>query len=665
MKTSSLLLFFTCLLFTFPSLALETDERIYEELRKKVQQNSYYDSTQVFRSGEKAIHIAQKLHDKGKEADIYIFYGNFFYYNQQFDRARDYYNKAFYLARTGNAEQILRLSQIRLTYILEAEGKTAEARRGFSLLLSEALEKNDPANAIECYNALALMSDRENKLEEAMDHYLKGLRLAEENKLDYYTGVVLNNIGLLKLNSGETDEALEDFNRGLQIANKEKNLRLAGHIQNNIGLVFLRLNKDEEALSHFRSTVQYARMINHPKEIAVAYINFSSALLKSKKTNESILYLDSAILVLEKNNMRYELTKAMLGKAEVLLEINKTDEAIEFAKKTRDLCIEIKNLEDRAFSHLTLHKAYEKKNLYELALKEYKTFRDLDDSLKDLSNSRMIKELQVQYDVEKKENQLEQEKSRTLILEQENQLKKVRIRIVISIGIVIVAVLIFFFYLRNMRNLRIEQERFSQQLIANTEKERSRIARDLHDDIGQSLSAIKSRLNILGRNGEKIAGELESEVGKVIEQTREISRMLYPSYLEKIGLTRSIARLMEKVQNSSQIECSFDVCDGIEQLSLDKKTHLYRIIQECVNNTIKHSNASALKISLECEDDNCEFLYRDNGKGINNQDIGKGLGFMSMNERARILGGEMQISDNAGKGVRLSIKFNFKRNIHP
>lgn len=194
-------------------------------------------------------------------------------------------------------------------------------------------------------------------------------------------------------------------------------------------------------------------------------------------------------------------------------------------------------------------------------------------------------------------------------------------------------------------------------LLQNTESERSRIAKDLHDDIGQSLSAIKSKINLSNRSHDASLSELESDVGKIIEQTREISRNLYPSYLEKIGLIRSIARLSDMIQKSTNIECSFEIDEEVDEISIEKKTHLYRIIQECVNNTIKHSGASALKVSLEKAGDYFVFTYRDNGKGFSESEVQKGLGFYSIKERSKMLSGDMQISDRGGRGFKLIIKF--------
>ena len=646
------------LLLTYVSVSAQVnDENLFRELKKKVQLDSYYDSASVFKSGTKAIEVARRLKNPAYEAQIVLMYGNHFYYSQKIETAEKYFRKSYALALEGNDPVAQRFARIRLTYLLFDKGELELAEKTFREILEESRKAKDYASEIECINALALMKGQANKTNEALEFYLQGLKVSEKQNLDYYTSLLLNNMGLLKLDNNQTEEALVDFQRGYDLAIKDYNPRLAGHLQNNIGLVYLTLKQIDEALIHYRGTLSFARKVGHPKEIAISFINYGSALLEAKKNEEAMLYYDSALIVLEKNNMKPELAKGMMGKANILIENQQYSEAISILNSAMEICVETNNLSDYAFSHKILFKAYENKKDYQKALEAFKKFTELSDSLTELQNDKSFGELQVKYDVEKKENDLAQEKSKSLILEKENQLKKVRIRIIISVGIILLSALGLLFYIRYIRSLKKQQEYFSQLLIQNTENERSRIAKDLHDDIGQSLSAIKSKISLTNKTADQNLLELEENVGKIIEQTREISRNLYPSYLEKIGLVRSIARLSDLIQKSTKIECSFEIDNGIDDLSIETRTHLYRIIQECINNTIKHSHASALKIELNKDNDHFTLTYRDNGTGFNESEIQKGLGFYSIKERTRMINGEVQISDNGGKGFKLIVKF--------
>lgn len=656
------LLFVFILFQSLTGFSQVSDENLFRELKKKVQQDSYYDSATVFKSGTKAIELARKLKKPSLEAEIILLYGNHFYYSQKLETAEKYFRKSYALAMEGNDASMQRMARIRLAYVLQDNGDVELAEKTFYELLEESQKANDHISEVECLNAIALLKGQYSKTNEALDFFQRGYKTAEKYDLNYYKSLFLNNMGLLKLNNNQTEEALEDFKKGLDLSLKENNMRLAGHLQNNIGLVYLTLKQIDEAVIQYRGTLAFARKIGHPKEIAVSYINLGSALLEAKRNHEAMSYYDSALILLEKNNMKLELSKGMMGKANVLIENKMYNEAISILKKSIELCMETNSLEDFTFAHKVLYKAYDQKKDFENALLSFKKFTELEDSLKELQNQKNLNELQVKYDVERKENDLEQERSKRVILEKENQLKKVRIRIIISVAVLLLVFLGAFFYIRYQRSLRQQQEHFSQSLINNTERERSRIAKDLHDDIGQSLSAIKSKINLSNKSHDKNLSELEEEVGKIIEQTRDISRNLYPSYLEKIGLVRSIARLSELIQKSTHIECSFEIDPSVDDLPIESRTHLYRITQECINNTIKHSKATALKMELTNDTDYFMFVYRDNGIGLQENDSKKGFGFYSIKERAKMIHGDLQITDNSGKGFKLIIKFNRDQN---
>lgn len=659
MNRTERILFLLLILFTAKSdlYSQKATEDLLKDLVKQTQQNSYYDSVSVFSVGNKAITLAKKLKNVSAESELNIYFGNFYYYSQNFNEAKKYFFKAYSLAESVNDLHFQRLAKIRMTYIISETGNKDEAKKMFQTIIDESKKANDHTNIIEAINGLAIMEEMQNHPNEATKLYLEGLRIAEKNKLNYFRAVMLNNLGLVKLNSGQVEESLKDFQQALITAEEEDNLRLAFHALNNVGLALSEQDKNDEAIKAYNTTLVYAHIINHPRELATAYINIGFSLAKVKKINDAIAYYDSALLVLRQNEMKYELSKGLLGKSDILIKSGHYTEAEKNIAEATQLSIENKDLQIYAYCHLLLHRLRKEEKKFEESLNEYVEYKNLMDSLDEIQNDKLMKELQVQYDVEKKDRKIKEKETESLLRDKNDELKLARTRTIIIISVMILFTLGIFFYVRYMKSMKHQQEKFSQLLIENTEEERSRISKDLHDDIGQSLSVIKSKINIETRKGTKEFTELEGEVGRIIEQTREISRSLYPSYLEKIGLVRSVARLMEKIQSSSEIECSFDIVEEIETFPISQRTHIYRIIQECINNTLKHSGATALKVTIENKNDNFILTYMDNGKGIHNTPDSKGIGFMSMKERARMLNGEMTLGDNYGKGFRLMIKF--------
>lgn len=645
---------FTSLIFL---LCFVTYSQYTPELKstlKRVKEASYYDSIQLFDRGSSAINLATKLNQKGAIAEVYLYYGNYFYYIRNIDRAKSFMEKAKVTAQGYQNTHIEDLANIRLIYIDYELGINSNGEEELNLMLQKTKELNDNENYLECLNLIAIINEAKNKTKEAAKLYLDGLNFAETHHVEYYPSVFLNNLGLIKLYTGQVDEALLDFEKALISAKKENNQNLISHIKLNICLIDIRKDRVKEANLIFNEIIHYARINNRPRELASAFVNISTAFNETNPTL-ALAYADSSILTLKGNALNTELTKAYLNKAEILIKLKRHQEA-EYVLKLAKLEINnTKNLEDEIGYSFLNYKLVASEGKHQDALTHYLQYRKLKDSSEQILNGKIIQGLQLKYNVQKKEIELEKEKSKYLLLEQKNQDERFLRWLSIGIALIVLLLISSLIYYLYSKKLQEKQTYFSQQLIQNIEADRLRISMDLHDDIGQSLSMIKTKLGILKNNHQPIQ-DVDNELAKVIEQTREISRNLYPSYLEKIGLTRSIARLMENVQSASQLECSFDVVEDVESLQINTKTHIYRIIQECTNNTIKHAKASALKTSITKTDNEFTLIYQDNGIGLDGKNKNS-LGLLSIKERAKIINGSVSFDEKSNKSFKLTLKF--------
>ncbi len=624
------------------------------KLLKDVKEASFGDSTTLFKIGQQTILKTSKTKYKAAAAEVYIYYGNYFYYTRNIDRAKFYFEEAKSKAQTLSNKHIETLANIRLIFIDYELGINESAEQDLLNLLLETKQTKDFENHAELLNLLGIIKESNNELQAAAELYIEGLAFSESHALPHYPSVFRNNLGLIKLYSNQTDDALIDFEKGLESAKKENDKNLASHIQINICLIYVKKNRVKEALQIFNEVINYTRLNNHPRELSAAFINIGAEFNRSNKPELALAYLDSSINILQKTELHVELTEGYLGKAEVLISLKKNAEAKKNLDLAKALFSKSNNLNIQASYNFLLYTIENSEGKHQSALNYYLSYENIKDSIEKTLNGKLLQELQLKYNVQKKEVELEKEKSKYLLLEQQHQDERFFKWLSISIALIVLILVISSVYYLYSKKIREKQASFSRQLIENIEEDRLRISMDLHDDIGQSLSMIKSKIAVFKQDPEHKV--LESELARVIEQTREISKNLYPSYLEKIGLVRSIARLMENIQSSTKIECSFDVTDKVEELSLQTKTHIYRILQECTNNTIKHAKASALKISIAEKNNEYALIYQDNGVGISSKQK-DGLGLLSIKERAKIINGSVNFEDKTNKSFKLTLKF--------
>ncbi|MEO9482279.1 MAG: sensor histidine kinase [Ekhidna sp.] len=207
------------------------------------------------------------------------------------------------------------------------------------------------------------------------------------------------------------------------------------------------------------------------------------------------------------------------------------------------------------------------------------------------------------------------------------------------------------------------QKELLQSNIEVQESERKRIAKDLHDELGATLSIAKMHLMRL----EQMHPALESKglsIGNVrniiessIASVRQISHHLMPNQLETFGLIRSVESMVDQINESKQVEVDFQTPTNPAKLSWEKELGLYRIFMELMQNTLKHSKAKNVEIIYQEKDDIVLIEYKDDGVGLPTEMV-HGLGLKSMEARIKAIDGSIEFIRGEGFAARLSVPKN-------
>lgn len=196
--------------------------------------------------------------------------------------------------------------------------------------------------------------------------------------------------------------------------------------------------------------------------------------------------------------------------------------------------------------------------------------------------------------------------------------------------------------------------------IQTLENERKRIAGDLHDELGPMLSAVKMQINHLEPTDETETAVLEkssTQIDGIIQRFREISYDLLPNTLVRKGFIKATHEFIGKMKHLHSLTIEFNSCDF--SLPPASEVNLYRVVQEIIQNTIKHARAAILKIDivknenkivLQTKDDGIGFLYTEKSLGA------KGIGLLSLQSRAQLLGGQLIVDTQPGRGTIFQIE---------
>lgn len=547
-----------------------------------------------------------------------IFKGCTHYYSsREMDSALYWTHKAIDLAEMGGKPQLFIIGYGNLTRLLLEMGKIEDALNTAHLELKYSEQLNDSAHLASAYSTMGYLN-----------HYLDDLQAAESYYRKAYSHAQIDNLWW--------DLKITIFNQYAQI------LQARGKIQESADVFYevlkLTLNKeyDKECFS------------------LVAYTGIGNALMENEGWEKAEEYFNKSTEISDRTGAKPAFHLVSLAKVYSLM--GKTDAALElveeFLKYHEQLNPEIDYYKDISL-------VYEKAGMTEKALEYFKKWSLLSDSIRSSENTRLLANMERRYVVEKKDREIAEQK---LALSQNRlSLSKSQSRQIL-LGWLLLLVLIagILYVVRIRQNVEREKQRYQLQMkqnqlkhvLAAQEKERKRIARELHDGIGQSLAALKIQLQA------PRSGLLASvhRIDTLCREVRSLSHQMMPLILEEKGLDEALSVLVEQCFETSKVNAHF-VCSGFQdRLDSSLETHLYRVGQELLYNIIKHADATDVGVQLLQNDKRIVLIVEDNGKGFLQSEQSNGIGLNNIQSRLEALEGRMEIhSSEKGTFVRVTV----------
>jgi signal transduction histidine kinase len=362
-----------------------------------------------------------------------------------------------------------------------------------------------------------------------------------------------------------------------------------------------------------------------------------------KKSQEYIVNIDENHFI--KNSF-------CLSEAFLLFGTNK----LQKAKKKLKYLLKKKNLspEIQLEAEHLLSLVFKKLNNPKQELHYYKIYTKRKDSLNSLEKVNAVNYIFALFESERNKKIIANNNSKIKLLELD---KKHKSKIILFgiIGACLSILIIILVFKRNiLRKKKGLREKYAQNLILFQEQERKRISKDLHDSLGQTLLLINNE--ITNCSSQKIKELLDI----AIEEVRTISRSLRPLQFNQTSINNALENLIEQLDNSYKKIYFFSDLDNIEGvLKEENQTHLFRIVQECLSNVIKHSQADSTRVTLINKKHYLYLYIKDNGIGFhfkNKYSLSNGLGLKNIKERVNFLNASLKIDSFTNEGTSITIK---------
>ncbi|PCI32612.1 MAG: histidine kinase [Flavobacteriaceae bacterium] len=245
--------------------------------------------------------------------------------------------------------------------------------------------------------------------------------------------------------------------------------------------------------------------------------------------------------------------------------------------------------------------------------------------------------------------------------------------IVLLMGIIVVVLFSFFqkkkvgYIAKQRENQQQFEEELTKSKIEIREQALQNISWEIHDNVGQLLSVARMQLNVIeaslpANQQEKIA-ETNALIGSSLQELRSLAKSLNPEIIKSLGLIESIQMEVQRFNKLKFIKTDLKIVNRPRMIQIDHEIILFRIIQEFCNNTLKYSKGSNLNIELVYLEESLQIIAKDDGIGFNTQEKDKqlGIGLVNMKSRSKLIGANLELTSELGKGTTLNINYNIPK----
>lgn len=543
----------------------------------------------------------------------------------------------------------------------------------YARALSNSRKENDAGAEGALLNNIGLAHFNKGSMDQAMENYMLALPILEKTGPPARLASVLNNLGLILHNLNRQPEAISYHQEAYLIRKQENDLYGMGASLNNIGLCFESMEVNDSAMMYYRNSETIKRAINDRFGLATTLNNIGNLYKRDGSYKDAVNCFYETISLRNALNDKSGLASAHYNLSLVFQQTGQYEMSLAEAYKALDFALETGAQVREYKIYGGLMQTYREMGNFEKALEFYEKYFELKQSVFSLERSQQVADLQGKYETEKKEKEIADlnHENEVKTLQIEKQRSQTRFFIYSAFGILLLlgmAAMYFYNRIRYQHKLQIEKERIRQQqqgfraVLEAGENERIRIARELHDGLGQILSTAKLHLYSLEEQldfeSKASLQDTLSIIDEAVGEVRTISHNMMPAVLMRLGLVPALHEMVRKINMAKKVEIDLELDDLSNHFSKDAEIAIYRIVQEILNNSLKHSNASRVDISLRRRNNNVLLSIGDNGIGMDTSQLEKssGIGWLSINARVSLLNGSISINSVNGTGTVVNVK---------
>lgn len=602
------------------------------------------------------------------------------YENNKPDSAIYYYQQALDLSESLDYPTGILKYYSNITYVLNAQGHYDSALVLTLAAVDLAKKQGRPEQIAACLGNVANTYLYLERYETAIDYYLQTNQLLEKTGNKQYQCILQNSLAITYTKIRQPDKARNAAENSVRLAREINNPFHLGIGLDNLGLTYINTSNPEGAIPFLTEALTIAEETNNLYLKESIYLNFAQVYRQMGLIDKTLHYLQTGLqLALEFNDVSGEVI-AHAGLGYYYLYKSQFDNAKNFGKKAEGKASAMGFTEQLRDSYMLLgYIALSEKNYKEFQHYTYK-HDSIESRIVNKGILNNIQDLEVKYETERKNQQI-------IKLEQDASIQSLKIQrnnilLFVFAGLTVVVTIVSFLFVRSNRQkqlilkqekeiqqrtiVMLEKEKYltaTQAVLKGQEEERTRLARDLHDGLGGMLSGIKLSMQqfteTIDIHDKKILLERNMDMlDSSVNELRRVAHNLMPEVLLKFGLDVAVKDFCNSITNSGALNISYQSI-GINNLRADQTTQvtIYRIIQELMNNILKHAAANEAFVQLDFHGNNLGITVEDTGVGFDtrNLDLLPGIGWSNITTRVAYLNGKIEIKSIQEIGTTINI----------
>ncbi|WP_276486037.1 tetratricopeptide repeat-containing sensor histidine kinase [Paraflavitalea pollutisoli] len=572
------------------------------------------------------------------------------------ERLQDGYGKAKSAALTG--------------IIYSDKAELSEAKAWFDKAIIQFTAIGNHLELGKVYNNVGNLCYYQDDFETAITWYLKAAAAMEQAGARRFLAQVYDGIGNTFNEVNEFNKSIQYLDKAEALAREQKDTALLCRILNNRSVTLISLGKEREAVNQYLEVLTMAdKGINLVTRFMVRS-NLANSYTNFKQLDSAMYYIRQAESLALRSNTPYYVMNVYLCYSKIYEQSNQWEKAKDYMFKAKAIATKMGSKEGLWKVYGNLVRVYAHLGKSMKSLDAFDQFREYNDSLLSEKMHARVNELETKYRTLQKDKVIS---DKQLSIEQQKaSLRRKDLMIMITIIAMITLLLIGILIWLGVRQkqklqwLMIQKEHellAVKAMMEGEERERTRIARNLHDGVGSILSAARLNMDSLGHQVVQLPAipaykESMTLLKDATAEIRETAHNLLPVTLHEQGLVEAVKTFCQKV-NGNRLDVNFHAYGEPGRYNSHFELMVYRTIQELINNVIRHADASAAVVQLTFTEDMLSITVEDNGSGFDPDSLAnsQGLGIYSLHTRMQAFQGKVDI-DSSSQGTSIHVEFN-------